>query len=149
MLVFRLVLLFFCCLPFTVSGKYLHFNTRTFEYNNEPLKIKKLYQDETGFVWLGTAQGLFQYDGFQTKPVFLNNSSRSIPSVTALYQDKQKRLWVGCENGEIYRLHHQQLQPFKPRKNAPHSAILAIQEDANGNIWLATYGDGLYCWKKN
>ncbi|MBK0402357.1 histidine kinase [Adhaeribacter sp. BT258] len=146
--VFRLFLLFFLLRSLAVSGQELHFNTRTFEHNNEPLKVKKLYQDAAGFVWLGTAQGLFQYDGFETKPVFPENSGQAIPPVSALFQDKHKRLWVGCENGEIYRLHQQKLTPFKPQKHAPKSAVLAMQEDANGFIWLATYGDGLYCWKQ-
>ncbi|MFC5269739.1 two-component regulator propeller domain-containing protein [Adhaeribacter terreus] len=147
--VFRLFLFLTLFLPFLVSGQNLHFNARTFEHNNEPLKIKKLYQDAAGFIWLGTAQGLFQYDGFETKPVFLENAAKPIPPVSSLFQDKHKRLWIGCENGEIYRLSNQKLTPFKPQRNAPQSAILAIQEDTQGSIWLATYGDGLYCWKQN
>ena len=147
--VFRPLLLLFLFLSLRVSGQELHFNARTFEYKNEPLKVKKLYQDAAGFIWLGTAQGLFQYDGFETKPVFSENSAKAIPPVSALFQDRQKRLWIGCENGEIYRLRDQKLTPFKPQKRAPKSAVLAMQEDANGFVWLATYGDGMYCWKQN
>src|SRR5688572_3169518 len=147
--VIRLILLLWLSFPITVAGQQLHFKTRTFEYNNEPLKVRKLCQDASGFIWLGTGQGLFQYDGVQTKPVLLAASRKPLPPVSALFEDKQKQLWIGCENGRIYRLKDQKLTAFEPEEGNPKVSILAIQQDLKGNIWFATYGEGLYCWKNN
>ncbi len=128
-------------------GQGLHFNSRTFEFRNEPLKVKMLFQGQNGFIWLGTAQGLFQYDGFQTRPVLPVNSQKSIPPVSAIFQDRQQRLWIGCETGQVFFLESGRLQAFKPEEGPPKESILAIQEDAKGYLWFATYGEGLYCWK--
>ncbi|WP_191906982.1 sensor histidine kinase [Adhaeribacter soli] len=135
-------------LPLLVSGQQLQLNTRTFEYQNELLKVKKLYQDQDGFIWLGTAQGLFRFDGLKPEPYRLA-SKKPLPSVSALFQDKQKQLWIGCDNGKIYRLVNNQLQAFSPEEGTPKEAILDIEEDAKGNIWFATYGEGIYVWIKN
>lgn len=147
--VFRLFFLAFLLLPWLVVGQGLQFNTRTFEYNNEPLKVKKVFQAQNGFIYLGTASGLFRYDGLETKPMVLAGSNKKLPSVTAIFQDKNQTLWVGTENGQIFQLKHNQLIQFEPKEANPKADILAIQEDLQTNIWFATYGEGLYCFKQN
>lgn len=144
-----LFFLLFLIFSFRLEAQQLHFNSRTFEFNNEPLKVKKLYQDADGFIWLGTNLGLFLFDGIQTKPVTLNNTKKQLPPVSALFQDSKKQLWIGCENGQIFQYKNRKLIQFNPEEGTPKERILAIEEDKQGNIWLATYGEGLYCWKQN
>lgn len=63
--------------------------------------IDWLIQDDIGFVWLGTEDGLARYDGNQIR-VYRNDPDdvRSIPDnvITALAYGSNDRLWVGTES---------------------------------------------------
>lgn len=61
-----------------------------------------LLQDNNGFIWIGTQNGLARYDGYQFK-VYKhqsdNTSSISNNHVQALLQDDRGRIWVNTRNG--------------------------------------------------
>ena len=64
--------------------------------------IETILQDNRGFLWFGTRDGLNRYDGSQM--IVYRNSSTDSSSIsdnyiTSLYEDKQHSLWVGTING--------------------------------------------------
>lgn len=113
--------------------------------------IETILQDNKGFIWFGTRDGLNKYDG--SKMIVYNNNSNDSASIsdnfiTSLYEDTQHYLWVGTRNG---------LNKFDPKKNRfirmkhqpanvksiSNNYISAIIGDANGNIWMGTTGGGI------
>ncbi|MFZ6845264.1 ligand-binding sensor domain-containing diguanylate cyclase [Undibacterium sp. RuTC16W] len=58
------------------------------------LSISAMAFDKTGYLWTGTENGLFRFNGagFQH---FSKESGITEPFVTAVYIDRQDRLWVG------------------------------------------------------
>src|SRR5580704_314389 len=62
------------------------------------LSVNCLLQDRSGFLWIGTESGLYQYDGSRFWQFGLKEG---LPSgfVRALSLDRDGRLWVGTRDG--------------------------------------------------
>ena len=48
-------------------------------------------QDRQGFIWLGTAKGIFRYDGVEVKS--FTSVDVTVKSVSNINQDKKGRIW--------------------------------------------------------
>jgi len=60
--------------------------------------VTALFQDSTGYMWIGTQAGLNRYDGYEYRSFqHQAHDTDSLPEsfVTAIAQDAQGRLWVG------------------------------------------------------
>jgi signal transduction histidine kinase/ligand-binding sensor domain-containing protein len=109
--------------------------------------ITALYQDRVGFLWVGTRQGLYVFDGaifrrFEHDP----DDPRSIAdsSIRTVFEDRTGRLWVGTNTGGLDRLdraswtfHHHRHDSADPG-SISHDSVNAIVEDADGTLWVAT-----------
>lgn len=112
---------------------------------NSAITVNTMYQDHQCMIWLGTDQGLLRFDGINTYTLALDNGSKK--EITSLYEDRQNRLWVGTSAGEIFYLDHfRKPHPFEPEEGHPAKRITAIVEDKSGQIWFATYGEGVYLY---
>src|ERR1017187_1849699 len=62
------------------------------------LDVYCLMQDRTGFLWVGTADGLFRYDGRQFRAY---TKAQGLPSVQieALHQTADGEIWAGTSQG--------------------------------------------------
>jgi ligand-binding sensor domain-containing protein/serine phosphatase RsbU (regulator of sigma subunit) len=65
-------------------------------------KVRKVFQDSKGFLWLATEDGLNRFDGYEFE-VFIHqpNDTNSISSNKTydIVEDNQKRLWIATSNG--------------------------------------------------
>ncbi|MBO9618071.1 MAG: histidine kinase [Niabella sp.] len=103
-----------------------------------------LIQDKSGFIWIGTKDGLDRFDGYNFK-VFRNQPDDSTSlgnnSIWKLHEARNGMIWVGTEFG-IYRF-DPATGKFSFLKNTPKTLVRAIAEDDYGNIWMIL-GMGLY-----
>src|SRR4051812_6577129 len=64
--------------------------------------IKCIQQDKSGFLWFGTEEGLFRYDGY-TFTAYKNfpadNQSLCNNNIEFLYPEEDGSLWVGSRGG--------------------------------------------------
>ncbi|QKZ14740.1 ATP-binding protein [Spirosoma sp. KUDC1026] len=107
--------------------------------------IFDLLQDEKGFIWVATKDGLNRYDGhnftvFTHDPY--NEYSLSDNNCSALLLDSRGWLWVGTLNTGL-NLFDRKTQRFyhidihdKTAANAGNYGINKIYEDPRGNIWV-------------
>lgn len=94
-------------------------------------------QDENGFMWFGTKDGLNRFDGYQFKtyrhdaeqPGSLGNDL-----VYDLHKDAENRLWVGTNNG-VYQ-YIPQTEQFARIKGTENLRINDLNSDKEGNLWI-------------
>lgn len=99
------------------------------------IEVRCLLQDRTGFLWVGTENGLFRFDGKQ----FLRfGVEQGLPDVwiQALHQSNDGTLWVGTRYG-IATLKQGRAQIVVPGPVRGRSAQ-SITSTENGEVYLAT-----------
>ncbi len=109
-------------------------------------RVSVISQCSDGWLWLGTEKGVFQFDGLSFQPVALPSDSIFRSPVTAIFEEKKAaQIWLGFENGAVARVGPDgQTRLFQPEEGLPKAAITGFAEDEKGQIWLSTYGEGLY-----
>lgn len=75
------------------------------------LAVTALTQDKTGYIWAGTENGLFRYDGNDFRR-YGQAEGLLQTSVSALLADRRQRLWVGTRN-TLYILRNERLRPIQ------------------------------------
>ncbi|HTQ29459.1 MAG TPA: two-component regulator propeller domain-containing protein [Puia sp.] len=153
----------------TYSGKLYRYNLNTHEIKeysfNDPddpsgkkknILIDCILQDKRGTIWMGARKhGLLAYspatDSFRSIPL-----NRKSPGgldydeyLLCLCEDREGNIWIGTDNGVF--LFNPYRQPFNSidlpegkngSLNTTH--VLALTETDDGDIWVATYGEGIH-----
>lgn len=110
-----------------------HFNISNGLSNNAVLCS---VQDQNGFLWFGTKDGLNRFDGYTFKQYFQDiGSGNGLTSnyITCLYVDQNNQLWVGTDRG-LYRFDAER-EFFQQIDGTGTKEILAIDQDQDGDIW--------------
>jgi ligand-binding sensor domain-containing protein len=136
-------LLFFLFIIGFAYGQAPYFQSYYLLRKNEPVQINTVFQDRTGFIWLGTNKGLFKYDGIGSKR-FTKSDSLPDENVTAIAQDSLGRIWTGHKNGELAIIDNESIKKFSPSEGSAAESISDILFDNDGNLWFSTLNDGLY-----
>jgi len=158
----RLLLLIGLCISALAKaqGPSLYFENITAQHGLSHNKVNCILQDQRGFIWMGTDDGLNRYDGkhfvhFRNK--FGDTSSISGNIITDILEDKEGRLWIATAVGGISRYDYrlpssQQFKQYKhhPRKTSiPVNAINTLLEDRRGYLWLGTSGKSVLRFNKD
>lgn len=116
--------------------------------------VTALVQDDTGFIWAGTAVGLVRYDGYQLRQVPVGESPSGAGGATrfvrSLLAVPGGVLWVGLEAEGLARLETRSMQwtLFPPDPGKPgalgHGNVRALAAGRDGTLWIGTTGGGLY-----
>ena len=148
-----------CIIIVTIAGFYFQtkifpqsitFNHLTVENGLSNNDVNTIIQDQTGFIWFGTDDGLNRYDGYNFK-VFRHISgdttSLSDNSIWALLEDRNGNIWIGTKSGVLNKF-DPVTEKFErwniDEKFSEENSIKSIYEDSKGNIWTGTYKNGLY-----
>lgn len=114
-------------------------------------KVNCVFQDDRGFLWLGTNDGLNKFDGYEfTVYRWKPNDPQGLSAqlVRAVAQDRHGNLWIGTEGGgvNLFERERNSFRHFMPDSTSEiritSQDVNAIIEDARGNLWLGT-GNGL------
>ncbi|MCP4147876.1 MAG: response regulator [bacterium] len=129
---------------------YLRFEHISIDDGLSQNSIECMLQDDKGYMWFGTLDGLNRYDGYEIK-LYKHEQHRpatlSGNSVMALAIDKDGVMWAGTnsglnrydkESGTFTRFKHESSN----LKSISHNKIRVMYRDASGELWIGT-PDGL------
>lgn len=109
--------------------------------------IRCMIQDETGFMWFGSLNGLNRYDGVKMRsfiPESKNPTSLSSGKVKELHQDSYGHIWVRTYS-DIMHCYSPQAENFIPlylNKTDQFVKYKYFYEDNQKNVWLSGISAG-------
>ncbi|NJO90972.1 MAG: hypothetical protein HC831_19925, partial [Chloroflexia bacterium] len=154
--VFKLVflLLSFISLPHHLTGQYyqMQISTVTDEAGNVPSATFAIVEDLQGFIWFGTIDGLYRYDGFNYK-IFRNqgggSNSLSNNTIRGLAVDKNGIIWIATQGGGVDAFDPVSEKFINYRYTGKMSNeirgnfVWSIIVDSNNDVWLGVSGIGV------
>ncbi|MBI9068245.1 MAG: SpoIIE family protein phosphatase [Salinivirgaceae bacterium] len=108
--------------------------------------ITGIVQDQTGFMWFATRNGLYRYNGYSYK-LFRNNpkDSLSLPfnNITSLYYDNNSVLWIRHMNELAAFKNEKRCFDFDSITKRSYDLEVKIVQDKKGNYWIGPTGNGV------
>lgn len=102
--------------------------------------IYSINQGNDGYLWIGTAEGLYRFNGFEFQH-YTEKDSLAENFITTIYKDFSGGLWLGHMNGGITHIADSRFQKLIDT-TAVNSSITSITEADTGTIWLSTQNGG-------
>jgi len=146
------ILLIFCPVYAGEMNSTLSFNYLNKKDGLSNDLIFSIFQDSSGYIWIGTSDGLNRFDGYNFKKFFHDpQDSGSIPHniVTWICEDSEKNLWVATFGGGISKFDPRKMKfenyNFSEYTDDPDSSKLInhIMCDSKKRLWISTKGSGL------
>ena len=105
-------------------------------------KTYDLMKDAEGNIWvLNNKEGVCHANRqFERVHIQLEN-------IQAIISDQNNVLWIGCEKG-LFTCAAPNRKTLVSKQHLDQYAlnVTSLYEDAFGNLWIGTFGDGLYCY---
>ncbi|VAW41104.1 hypothetical protein MNBD_GAMMA01-1743, partial [hydrothermal vent metagenome] len=117
-------------------------------------QVNKITQDNRGFIWLGSNQGLSRYDADGLVNYFRDKSNKhSLPDtqIEAIIPMPDNELWLSVLDLGLV-VYDQSKEEFTSIKNNSsakfniHNNFFSLIKDYKDHVWLAVMGEGLYEW---
>ncbi|MEQ8240401.1 MAG: two-component regulator propeller domain-containing protein, partial [Cyclobacteriaceae bacterium] len=100
--------------------------------------ITSVVQDKTGFIWIGTKNGLNRYDGHDFITYNTSNSALSSNDISSLFIDSSQRFWLGTTGGGLYILDNEQINTSGTDFSSIGQIIIQISEPIPGVIMVVS-----------
>jgi len=147
----RIAIIVFIQYVFVLAGQCqpasLYFRNLSIASGLPSNTVNSVVQDSSGFIWIGTEEGLCRYDAYSMQYFKYSGHQTSIPSnrISCLFLDGDL-LWVGTWNGICtINTHTFEINTIDIGAN---KVIRAIQNSGKEQIWIGT-GSGLICYNKS
>lgn len=108
--------------------------------------ITYIYQDSIGYMWIGTKDGLNQYNGnmvVQYNYEYDNEKSLTSPCITSINEDNHGNIWVGTDSGlniinkDKYKVIRIESGEYEEDILSDYE-ITSIYKDSYGVMWVGT-----------
>lgn len=130
------------------SNEY-RFKHYTSDHGLSQITILSLYEDEHGYIWIGTRNGLNRFDGYDFQVFFSDPWDKNTLSnnhINSLTGDGNGTIWIGTSNGlTAYDQRTRVFTRYQPDQ-IPEDQTWSVQSlmmDKDDNLWVSS-ASGLY-----
>jgi ligand-binding sensor domain-containing protein/two-component sensor histidine kinase len=128
------------------------------EFRLPKVVVQCMLEDRTGTFWFGVREnGLMRYSPRTGSFDFIKRSPEDpeglnyTDGIVALCEDRDGNIWAGSDKGiYIFNPHRARFTsvPLQPGNNTytDKYSVQSAVETPNGDIWLATYGSGIFVY---
>lgn len=151
----RYLFILLCCLAVAAPSE---FETISIDDGLSQSSVFCIYQDQTGFLWFGTEEGLNRYDGINFNVIHPGYNDKDDMTTYPIYfveEDKDQNLWLAVYGYGLVRYdlsqnnfthyYHDQTDTC----SISSDFVWSILCDSDGNLWIATDGSGLNRYDKS
>ncbi len=133
------VFLIFILLTWCTSANAQQPFVRDLWYNDAslPVKTNAILQDDNGYIWLGTDDGIYRFNG-RSFVLIKDEVHRPVTALTL----SGNRVYVGYKNGSIGLVNGDEVHPMKVTGVTPATAITDMAATSYNLLWVATEGQG-------
>ena len=126
---------------------FYHINTDLGLSNNQ---VKSIEEDELGFIWVGTLDGMNRYDGNQFRVYRQETSALTNNNIQQISKSKSGSLLVATDGGlNIFNPKREEFSIFKSDFKYLSNSINSLLELDNNTLLVGAYDQGLHVFKEN
>ncbi|MGE8361011.1 sensor histidine kinase [Pseudomonas sp.] len=108
--------------------------------DNGPRQVGALAQTTDGYLWLGTQDSLYRFDGLRFTR-YQAPDGQPLGVVSTLHNDEQG-LWVGLRKGGVRLITPSAMLSYPAGQGLPAGVVYGLARDRTGALWAAAH-DGL------
>ncbi|MTI66174.1 MAG: histidine kinase [Firmicutes bacterium] len=140
------IIIFLSPIKVYADNHSIRFNNITVEEGLSQGSVFEILQDNKGYLWFGTYDGLNKYDGYEFKTYKntpFDEETLTNNGVTVIHEGSNNNLWIGTYNGlNKYSYKTDSFTQYRHDKEDNNSissdVINEILTDKSGRLWLAT-----------
>lgn len=151
------IFIFLICLLTTLSSNAQNMRTYDVSTGLSANSIKEIAQDDRGYIWFATTDGLNMFNGNEFKSFGCSymptgkDGIKTLNIMTMLPHKDGKKIWVGTQTSSIYLFNpddesftRTSLESYN--KNLPDPNLCyALANDKDGRLWIGT-DHGIYIY---
>ncbi|HVJ36717.1 MAG TPA: two-component regulator propeller domain-containing protein, partial [Stenotrophomonas sp.] len=105
-----------------------------------PAQVMSIAQTPDGFLWLGSRQGLYRFDGLRFERITrIGAQPMRDDDILSVFAEQDGSLWVGYVSGGMSRVGGPRPVDYPyQRDDMPRGSVIGLGRDAAERLWAAT-----------
>ena len=141
-----------CCGIFLSRAQSIHFDRLDINDGLSQNTVTSIIQDDKGFMWFGTKDGLCRYDGksfktFMHDPRLTTGLGNSL--IKCLVQDHDHKIWVGTDSGlyvyDPVTENFSDVPLYAADGKLVTKPISILECDRDGRVWIVVENSDIFC----
>ncbi|QYE33291.1 hypothetical protein KZX46_00295 (plasmid) [Polymorphobacter sp. PAMC 29334] len=127
--------------PATALGIKQYTHKRWTVEDGVPNPIYSMVQSADGYLWLGTREGVFRFDGVRFEQIPPDPQTGSRTAAQKLLASHDGSIWVAYREGGVSVYRNGALHDMGLKRWPSPQSVVAMAEGKDGSIWIAAFQD--------